>query len=110
MSFISDEAATDALNWLLTNAKALGEAKRNAVLTESMTKRVRAIETAKSEKKTVSERENDALASFAYLKAIEDEAVAAGEYQRLLALRDAATARIEMWRSLSATQRALRAA
>jgi hypothetical protein len=110
MSFVSDDAASDALEWLLKNAKALGEAKRDMVITESMTKRVKAIEMAKSEAKTVAEKERDALASNAYLIAIEDEAKAAGHYEHMRALKDAATARIEMWRSLTATQRPLRAA
>jgi hypothetical protein len=110
MSGVSEEAASDALEWLLKNARALGEAKRDQVITESMTKRVKAIEMAKSEAKTVAEKERDALASNAYLMAIEDEAKAAGHYEHMRALKDAATARIEMWRSLNATQRTLRAA
>lgn len=110
MSFVSDDAASDALEWLVKNAKAIGEAKKQAVLTESMRKRVRAIEMAKSDAKTVSDREREAEASNAYLMAIEDEAKAAGHYEFLRALKDAATAKIECWRSLNATQRTLRAA
>lgn len=110
MSFVTDDAASDALNWLVANAKALGNAKQQAVLTESMRKRVRAIEMAKSEAKTVSDREREAESSNAYLMAIEDEAKAAGHYEYLRALKDAATAKIECWRSLNATQRTLRAA
>jgi hypothetical protein len=110
MSGVSEEAASDALEWLFKNARTLGEAKRDQVITESMTKRVKAIEMAMSEAKTVAEKERDALASNAYLMAIEDEAKAAGHYEHMRALKDAATARIEMWRSLNATQRSLRAA
>jgi hypothetical protein len=110
MSFVSDEAASDALEWMVKNAKALGNAKRMAVLSESMTKRVKALEMARSDAKTISEKERDALASAAYLEAIQQEAEAAGAYETMRALKDAATARIECWRSLSATQRTLRAA
>lgn len=110
MSFISDEQASAALDWLLGNAKALGELKRRQVLTESMTKRIKAIEMARSDAKTVAEKERDALASEAYLQAITDEAEAAGKYEEARALKDAATARIECWRSLTSTARALRAA
>lgn len=110
MSFVSDEAASDALEWMVKNAKALGRAKEQAVLAEAMTKRIKAIEMARSEAKTVAEKERDALASDAYLGAIQAEAEAAGAYETLRALKDAATARIECWRSLSATQRTLRAA
>lgn len=110
MSFISDDQASKALDWLLANAKNLGELKRQQVLTESMVKRVKAIETLRSEAKTVADRENEALASEAYLTAITEEAEAAGKYEEARALKDAATARIECWRSLTATQRTLRAA
>lgn len=110
MSWITDEQASAALDWLLKNARALGEAKRDAVLAESMTKRIKALEMARSDAKTVAEKERDALASEAYLKAITEEAEAAGIYEEARALKDAATARIECWRSLTATQRTLRAA
>lgn len=110
MSFVSDDAASDALEWLVKNAKPLGKAAERKSLAESMTKRIKAVEMARSDAKTVAEKERDALASEAYLKAIEDEAQAVGDYETLRALKDAATARIECWRSLSATQRSIRAA
>ena len=110
MTWITDEEASSALEWLVKNARALGEAKRQAVLAESMTKRVRAIEMVRSDAKTVAEKERDALASEAYLDAINAEAEAAGKYEEMRALKDAATARIECWRSLTATQRSLKAA
>jgi hypothetical protein len=110
MSFVSDDAASSALEWLTRHAKNLGELKRNAVLAESMTKRIKAIEMARSDAKTIAEKERDALASQAYLDAITAEATAAGAYEEGRALKDAATARIECWRSLSATQRTLRVA
>lgn len=110
MSFVTDEAASAALEWLVGHARELGRAKEQAVLTESLTKRVKALEMARSEAKTVAEKERDALASEAYLAAIQAEAEAAGKYETMRALKDAATARIEAWRSLQATQRTLRAA
>jgi len=110
MSFVTDDAASAALDWLVQNARALGKAKERAVLAESMTKRVKAIEMARSDAKTVAEKERDALVSDAYLEAITAEAQAAGDLETLRALKDAALARIEAWRSLSATQRTLRAA
>jgi len=92
------------------NARALGKAKEKSVLSESMTKRIKALEMARSEAKTVAEKERDALASEAYLLAIQAEAQEAGEYETMRALKDAATARIECWRSLTSTARSLRAA
>ena len=110
MSFISDDEAERALHWLRDNARALGEAKAEAVRSESMTKRAKAIEMARSDAKTVAEKERDALASQAYLDAINAEAEAAGHYEYMRALKDAAMARLELWRSITATARQLRAA
>ena len=110
MSFVTDDAASGALNWLVGNARELGRAKEQAVLSESLTKRTKALEMVRSDAKTVAEKERDALASQAYLDAITAEAKAAGEYETLRALKDAAIARVEAWRSLQATQRSIRAA
>ncbi len=110
MTFVSDDEASSALEWLVKNARIIGEAKRQAVLSESMTKRIKAIEMARSDAKTIAEKERDALASEAYLEAIISEAKAAGAYEEARALKDAAGARIEVWRSLTSTARQLRAA
>lgn len=110
MSFVTDEAANDALEWLLKNARALGKAKEQAVLAESMTKRVKAIEMTRSDAKTIAEKERDAIASENYLNAITAEAEAAGRYEELRAIKDAAVARLEAWRTLSSNARALKAA
>jgi hypothetical protein len=110
MSFVSDSQASSALDWLVANAREMGEAKRQQIITESMTKRVRAIEMARSDAKTVAEKERDALASEAYLQAITAEAEAAGKYEEFRALKDAAIARLEAWRTLSSNARALKAA
>jgi hypothetical protein len=110
MSFVTDDQASAALEWLMNNAKWLGRAAERRSLAEAMTKRIKAIEMARSEAKTVAEKERDALASDAYLKAIQDEAEAVGDYETLRALKDAATARIDAWRSITATQRSIRAA
>lgn len=105
--WISDEQAEAALEWLRSNARALGDAKEEAVKSESMRKRVRSIEMQRSEAKTVSGKEQEAEASQAYLDAVLAEAKAAGEYEYMRALKDAAVARIECWRSLRASERAL---
>lgn len=110
MTWITDEQASSALDWMLGNARNLGELKRQVVLTEAMTKRVKAIETLKSTAKTVADRENEALASDAYMEAVVAEAEAAGKYEEARGLKDAAGARIECWRSLTSTARALKAA
>jgi hypothetical protein len=110
MSFVSDDQASSALEWLVANVKPLGRAAGRRDLAESMTKRVKALEMAKSDAKTIAEKERDALASDAYLSAIMEQSEAVAEYEMLRAGKDVALARIEVWRSITASQRSLRAA
>lgn len=110
MSFISDEAASNALEWLVANARALGDAKADLVRAERMVDRVKALEMKRHSDLPVSAQEREAKASDALKEAYEAEAKAAGHFEYLRACKDAAIARVEAWRSLQATQRSLRAA
>jgi hypothetical protein len=110
MSFISDDQASDALNWLVANARALGDAKEALVKAERMVERVKAIQMKRFSELPVSAQEREARATDAMQAAYEAEAKAAGQYEYLRACKDAAIARVEAWRSLQATQRSLRAA
>ena len=106
--WIPDNDAERALDWLRDNAPLLGEAKKQAVLAERMVKRTLALEMARSEEKTAAGKERDALASGAYLDAIHAEAETAGAYEVQRALKDAAVAKLEAWRTLRASERAMR--
>ena len=53
-------------------------------------------------------RKADVRCSDRWLAATADEARAAGEYEKLKALREAAAAKIEAWRSESANYRGMR--
>lgn len=107
MSFVPDKEAHEALHWLVNNAKPLGEAKRRAVLAERMVKRVKAIEMKRSDVSSVSARESDAEASEAMLTAITEDAEAAGAFETLRALKDAAGAKLDVWRTLRASERVM---
>jgi hypothetical protein len=107
VTFVPDEEAEKALQWLITNAKAIGEARREAVLAEHMVKRVRAIETKRSNETSVAAREADAMTSEAMLAAITADAEAAGKLETLRGLRDAAGAKLDVWRTLRASERAM---
>lgn len=108
MTFVNEDQASSALEFMLRNAKEVGKARTQADLTEDMKKHIKAIEMLRSDAKTVTERENEALASEAYLKAITEAAEAGGKLEEMRALSKAAELRIECWRSLSATQRSIR--
>lgn len=105
--WIQDHDAERALDYLRDNAPTLGEAKKQAVLAERMVKRTLALEMARSEEKTAAGKERDALASQAYLDAIVAEAEAAGHLETERAMRDAASAKFDAWRTLRASERAM---
>jgi hypothetical protein len=108
MDWINSDLRDKALHILIEGAEALGAAKKRAVLAERMVKRVRAIECARSNAKTVSQREHEAETSASYLNAIYEEADAVGAYETLRAQRDAAEATLETWRSVESSRRAVR--
>ncbi len=105
---ISDESVERALDWLRDHAAVIGDAKRRTVLAEHMLRHIEALEFKASDGKSAEARKADARTSKRYVDAIKEDAVAAGEYERLKALREAAALKIEAWRSEQANFRAMR--
>lgn len=105
---VSDADVERALDWLRDNAKEIGAAKEFAIKTERMTKHVKAIEMKRHSTLPVSAQEREAMASTPYVDAALEEAKAAGEYETMKALREAAALKIEVWRSASANYRAMK--
>lgn len=105
---VSEMEVERALDWLRDNAAEIGSAKANAVRTERMTKHIKAIEMKRHNELSVSAQEREAYASDAYVGALEAEAVAAGEYERLRGLREAAALKIEAWRTASSNYRSMK--
>lgn len=97
---ITDEEARAAMDYLRDSAVALGAATERATLASSMTKHVKALEMKRFEG-TAAAQEREALASDKYLEAIKDEAVAAGEVAKARAYREAAMAKIDLYRTMS---------
>lgn len=105
---ITDEELDKALAWLRDNAKAIGDAKAEAVRRGHMVKHVKALVMKMHNELPVSQQEREAVASERYLEALEADAIAAGEYEKLRALREAAALKIEAWRSEQANFRSMR--
>jgi len=105
--FITDEQAERALDWLRDNAAILGDAKRDLILAERMVDRTKALEMKRHSDLPVSAQEREAKASDKMWECYQAEANAAGEYEKLRALQDVARAKIEAWRTLSSTFRAM---
>lgn len=105
---VSDAAVELALDWLRDNADEIGKAKEEAVKADHMLKHVKALAMKQHAALPVSAQTREAEASEQYLAAIERTAKAAGEFERLRGLREAAALKIETWRSASANYRAMK--
>ena len=105
---VSNEELQKALDWLRDNADDAGKAKARAVKAGHMMKHVEALEFKMSDASSNDKRQADARTSAAYVDAINEDAAAAGELEKLRALREAAAMKIEAWRSEQANYRAMR--
>jgi len=105
---VSDADVEKALDFLRDSADDIGHAKAQEIQTKRMVKHIVAIEMKRHNETGVGAQEREAYASGAYLIALKDEASAAGELERLKALREAAAMKIEAWRSMGANYRAMK--
>jgi hypothetical protein len=97
-----------ALDFLRDNAKALGDAKARVIKSGHFLKHVEALEYKKSDAKTTEAKKADARTSETFMSAIVEDAEAAGAYEMMKALREAAALKIEAWRSEQANYRSMR--
>lgn len=101
---VSDSEVGKALDYLRDSAVAIGSATERANLATNMTKHVKALEMKRFEGSAAAQ-EREAVASEKYLEAIKEEAVSAGEVAKARAYREAAMARIDVWRTMSRNMR-----
>ena len=104
---VTDDELEKALSWLRDNANEIGEAKRRMVLANNMLRHIKALEMKKHDGSAAAQ-EREAYASDAYKRALYEDAVAAGEYEKMKALREAAALKIETWRSEQANYRSMK--
>lgn len=102
---VSDDEVGDALRWLATNAKDIGEARAAMIRKERLLQHTEALLTMQSAAKSEYARKAEARASERWLEAANEEADAAGTFEQMKALREAAMARVEAWRTESASLR-----
>ena len=105
---IEDDEVEKALDWLRDNANEIGTAKERLVKAGHMVKHIKALQMQRWNGMTVSAQEREAVASPEYLEALLEEAKAAGQYEIMKSLREAAALKIEVWRSASANYRAMK--
>ena len=104
---VTDEELDRALDYLVNSAAQIGEARRKQILTTHMVKHTKALEMKKHNDMPVSAQEREAVASDCYKNACYEEAVTAGEFEKLRALREAASLKIEVWRTEQSSLRSL---
>lgn len=105
---VTDDEVGDALRWLASNAAEIGEARARMIRSERLVQHTEALMMRMSDEKSADARKADARASQRWLDATEEEALAAGDFERIKALREAAAFRIEAWRSEQASLRGAR--
>ena len=105
---VGEEDVEKALDWLRDGAREIGEAKAEMVRASHMLKVTKALVMKMHNDKPISAQEREAYISNEYMAALERDARAAGEYERLRALREAASMRIESWRTESSNYRSMK--
>lgn len=105
---VTEEDVEKALSFLRDNARAIGDAKARAVRAGHMLRHIEALEFKLSDATSNDKRQADARSSDAYLEAINEDAMAAAEYEKMRALREAAAMKIEAWRTEQSNFRAMK--
>lgn len=104
----SDEEVENALEFLKKNAIDMGNARRRQIFAEKRRAHVEALAMKAHGHLPVAAQQREARASQMYLDCITEEAEAAGEFEKLKALREAMSAVIEVFRTESANYRGIR--
>lgn len=105
---VTDDELEACLDWLRDHAKTMGEAKKRLVKAGHMIKHAEALGFIHSAQKGADARKYEARTTQEYLKWVEEESEASGDYERLKSLREAAALKIETWRSEQANYRAMK--
>lgn len=105
---VTDDEMARALDWLRDNAAEIGAARARLVKAERLLAHVEALCIKASDASSDQKKKADARTDARWLAAAMEEAEAAGEFEKMRALREAAAARIEAWRSEQATIRGIR--
>ena len=97
----------EAINFMIKNAAAYAQAKAEVVYLTEHRKSVKAIGFQRSLKNTMAEKEADAYTTAEYTSCVEGLREAVAEAERLRWMLVAAQARVDCWRSMEASNRAV---
>jgi hypothetical protein len=105
---VNDEDVDKALHFLRDSARTLGDLARQKAEKASLVKRTKALLMREHSDKSLGAAEREALCDPRFASAETEEAIVIGEYECLRALRDAASAKLDCWRTEAASIRAAR--
>ncbi len=105
--FISDKEVELALDYLRDSAVEIGRLTEDAIYAEHYAKHVLALEMKRYEGSAAAQ-EREARASEAHLRAVKTIGMAAGALAVAKALREAASAKVEAWRTSCSNYRAMK--
>jgi hypothetical protein len=105
---VTDDDVDRALAFLRDSAIAVGAAREALVKAGHMVKHIEALLFLASSQGSIEARKADVRCQERWIEATNEEARAAGEYEKLKALREAANAKIEAWRSEQANYRGMK--
>ena len=97
----------EAINFMIKNAEAYAEAKAQVTYLTEHRKTVKALGFQRSLKSTMAEKEADAYTTDDYKTCVEGLREAVAEAERLRWMLVAAQARVDCWRSMEASNRAV---
>lgn len=103
---ITEDEIERAVDWLAKNAIPAAKARAERIYMEAWVKTALAQEMAKHSGLPIAAQEREARCAAGYLSALQALKEAVGEDERNRFLRDAASAKIEAWRTMESTRRA----
>jgi len=106
---VEDDALAKALEFLRESASEIGKARARLIRAERMVEHTEALLIKMSNASSDQKRKADARTDERWIAATQEEAEAAGEWEKMKALREAAAAKIEAWRSEQANFRGMKA-
>lgn len=105
---VSEAEVERALDFLRDSAQQIADAKADIIRAEHQLKHIKAITMKHCGETSAAAQEREAVASESYQENYFAIAKAYAEYERLKALREAAAAKIEAWRTASSNYRSMK--
>lgn len=105
---VEDADLSKALDFLRDSADEIGKARARLIRAERMLEHTEALLIKMSEASSDQKRKAAARTDERWIAAADEEAKAAGEWEKMKALREAAAMKIETWRSEQANYRGMK--